>query len=416
MLIKCPSCHARAKISESHEGAKVRCAECGRVFVARPAGAKGTMTSGSNNGLLLGALVGVVVLIVVVAIVRSSDEPPVTAKEPEAPVEVAPPAPLDYGWNAPLVQEVVGWHHAAAQGRREVLTAALHPDLLWESEHRLEDGMVDPAAPTFASLPAHERIQNVERWVDGLIAPQDEGSDLVANWTPYDGEIALQTDSEALVRLAVRPRSGGVENRWIEWKLASHDGHMKAYAWSRWLSADEKKAASRQKGYEVVTLSDGSRVHEREPEPLEHLDDTPEALRKEIDTLIATMLDLELTKEAARAQRRLVEIGKPAIPALLTRMYETPADTEPDRIRLNLLDQSLQRITGQSFGYAPGESGSVAGTTEERRNSSIRQWFAWWYKNQKRFEGLKEKDSDGLEELIELTPQEKAWLERHKDD
>ena len=28
---------------------------------------------------------------------------------------------------------------------------------------------------------------------------------------------------------------------------------------------------------------------------------------------------------------------------------------------VNLIDQALQRITGQQFGYAPGESGSVAG-------------------------------------------------------
>lgn len=414
MLIKCPSCHARAKIAESHEGAKVRCAECGRVFVARPAGAKGTVSGGSNNGLLLGGLVGVIALVVVVAIVRSSDEPPVTAKEPEAPA-APPPAPLEYGWKAPLVQEVVGWHAAAATGNRAVLTAALNPDLLWEGENRLEDGLVDPAAPTFAALPAHERLAHVERWVDALVAGEGEADDLVAHWVPYDGEITLQTDTEALVRLALRPRAGGVENRWIEWKLAEHDGRLKAYAWARWLSEDERKAAKRDKGYEVVTLSDGSRVHEREPEPLEHLEDTPEPLRQEIDGLIATMLDLDLTKEAARAQARLVAIGKPAIPPLLTKMYETPADTEHDRIRLNLLDQALQSITGQSFGYAPGESGSVAGTTEERRDSSIRQWFAWWYKNQKRFEVRKE-DSSGLEALIELTPEEKAWLERHKDD
>jgi hypothetical protein len=129
---------------------------------------------------------------------------------------------------------------------------------------------------------------------------------------------------------------------------------------------------------------------------------------------VATMLDLELTKESSRAQRELVDIGRPAIPILLTKFYETPVDTEENRIRCNLIDQALQRITGQQFGYAPGESGSVAGTTEERRDSSIRQWFAWWYKNQNKFTAKKTKDA--LEGLIELTEEEQQWLERHKDE
>jgi hypothetical protein len=136
-------------------------------------------------------------------------------------------------------------------------------------------------------------------------------------------------------------------------------------------------------------------------------------LRTKIDELVATSLDLDLTKESSRAQRELVTLGRPAIPILLTKLYETPADTEENRIRCNIVDQTLQRITGQAFGYAPGESGSVAGTTEERRQSSIKQWFAWWYENQRKF--TEKKTSDGLEGKIELTEQEQRWLERNKD-
>jgi hypothetical protein len=186
---------------------------------------------------------------------------------------------------------------------------------------------------------------------------------------------------------------------------------MKAWKWERWLSPDELKAAKKKKGYEVKTLSDGSVVHEREPAPLGHLEDTPEEVRKEIDALLATMLDLELTKEGARARRRLVEIGRPSIPPLLTKFFEIPADSEENRIRCNMIDQALSDITGQHFGYAPGEAGTAAGTTEERRASSIKQWFAWWYKNEKRF--TVKKVEDGLDGLIELDAKEKAWLERN---
>ena len=60
------------------------------------------------------------------------------------------------------------------------------------------------------------------------------------------------------------------------------------------------------------------------------------------------------------------------------------------------------------------QSGSAAGTTEERRTSAIKQWFAWWYRNEDKFDKKDESD-DGLEGLIELTEKEERWLERHKD-
>lgn len=407
MLIQCPSCHARAQIPDSQEGAKVRC-ECGRIYVARGKGSKGS-SAGPNTGLIIGGFVGVVALVVVIFVARGADgDAPVAKAAPEA--APAPPPVLDFGWNSPLVKDVVAIHAAARAGERERLKGLLHAGRVWEREHTSPEGERDPAVPAFAALPPHERVDAQDRWVRELIEGADK--ELVADWLPYDGLVVHQEDEEALVRVAVRPHAGGIENRWVEWRLAKEDGRYKAWSWARWLSPDEEKAAKRKKGYEVVTLSDGSLVHERPPEPLPHLDDTPPELRTRIDTLVATMLDLELTKEAARARRELVEIGRPAIPILLTKLFETPADTEENRIRCGLVDQALQGITGQQFGYAPGEAGSAAGTTEERRQSSIKQWFAWWHKNQKRFE--EKKTSDGLEGLIELTEEEKRWLERNK--
>ena len=39
MFIECPSCHARAQLPDSKEGAKVRCSECSSVYEALPGGA-----------------------------------------------------------------------------------------------------------------------------------------------------------------------------------------------------------------------------------------------------------------------------------------------------------------------------------------------------------------------------------------
>lgn len=274
MRIQCPSCQARANLSEGHEGAKVRCTECGRVYVARPKGNKLAQRN-RNQGLLIAGLAGGFALIGLVFLARARLEPPVgQAAAVEVPaLEVAPPARLD-------------------------------------------------------------------------------------------------ANSEL---------------------------------------ASEKRA----QGYEVVTLSNGSLVFERPPEPLGHLADTPSDLAERIDRCLETMLDLELTQESARAQRELVELGRPALPVLLTRLVELSADTEANRIRRNLIDQALQDITGQHFEPAPGATASAAGTTEERRRRSIRQWFTWWYKSQEKF--TTKPTGAALEGLIQVSEEEQRWLERNQD-
>jgi hypothetical protein len=39
MLTQCPSCQVRARLPDEHEGTRVRCSECGALFVARRSGA-----------------------------------------------------------------------------------------------------------------------------------------------------------------------------------------------------------------------------------------------------------------------------------------------------------------------------------------------------------------------------------------
>lgn len=430
MLIQCPACHARARIPESQEGAKVRCGECGRIFVAGMSGGRqrGGSSSG-NQGLWIGLGAGGVALLFIVYLMTRGGEPKppvVTDKPEEVPVE----EPIDLGYDGKIVQAAVRFHRAAQSLDSVSVRTAMHGPGIYAWKKGLEKRAA-AEKPDEVEITDEERIgweaefdvmQNVDQlgllaqWTDHLLTGEEQP--FFAEWNPYGGEVQSLTDDVAVVHLEVTAReAGNFEKRTYEWKLVEFHDDWRVCSWERWFSPAELAAArkKRGRGYEQVTLSDGSKVREREPEPLDHLEDTPPELRERIDSLIATMIDLDLTREASRAREELVQIGRPAIPRLLTKLWEIPLDTEDQSIQVNQVVVALRDITGQYHGYEPQELiGSAAGTTRERRLSSVKQWFAWWYIYKKSF--TEKEETDALEGMIELTDEEKAWLERNKDD
>ncbi len=391
MLIQCPACHARAKIPDSKEGAKVRCGECGRVFVASPAGERGARGAGQQAGLWIAlAVVGVLALVVAIAMNLKSAPAPATSQAAAKPAAAAA-GELQAG--DPVAAAVALFE--AVQAQAAGLEEELDAPRIWARE-QAENGGAARSHEEFALAAGGERGAVLERAKASLLS--GPGQALVAGWKPFGGELVEQSESEATVRVGAMAEDGSGRRSFSEWRLARAGGRWKAWSWKPAPAAAASAAAApatATQGIERVTLSDGSRVFEREPEPLGHLESTAPELRERIDALYANLIDLSLTRESAQAARDLADLGKPAIPILLTGLYEIPLDTPEQAIQVNLIDQVLRGITGQSFGYDPQLLVGRGKFGEERRKSAIRQWFAWWHANQDTFE-TRRADSDEL--------------------
>jgi len=417
MLIECPSCRSRAELPDSKAGARVRCGECGRVYVAATRGGRRTRVTGPNMGLLGGLAAGILVLMVVLFIVnQSGDEAEAARVVTSEPREKTGQEADGLGWNAPAVQAAAAVHAAVQAHDDGRLESLLHGPRLWAADESVtRGGEVDPEG--WRILPLAQRREHVALWIARF--KQGEESELLSGWSAFDGRVLRVNGDHATVRLSLSPAEGGAAQRYVDWQLAKDKDRWKVYAYERWLSPGEiRKEEVRvereieEGAVEKVTLSDGTEVFEREPEPLEHLETTPPDLRKRIDGLYAKLINLDLTTEASAAKRELVTIGKPAIPILLTGLYEIPIDNERDAIKVNILNQTLANITGNTFGYKP-QRGEAASLSEEKRQSAIKQWFAWWYRNREAF--VKKQVEDLLEDHIQLTESDRKWLERHKD-
>jgi predicted Zn finger-like uncharacterized protein len=91
MLTQCPSCRARVTLSDGHAGSKVRCSECGRVYLARPEGAPGPLRPRGGTRLLLG--LGATAVLILAAFLALREPGPVAAREPAAAPQVTEQEP-----------------------------------------------------------------------------------------------------------------------------------------------------------------------------------------------------------------------------------------------------------------------------------------------------------------------------------
>lgn len=425
MIIQCPSCGARAKIPESKEGAKVRCAECERVYVARDAASRGSgrgrsRQSSSMMPIAIGG--GAVALLLILLLLKGGggsvevpDEEPVVTAPREAPVD-------DIGWDSALVKRLRKLHDMAYDADE----FGLKNSISWAHVHaRLNRGEADEPL----NLAAYEGLTTDEKdlFRSEVLASlsAQEPANLVGAWKPFDGSVSSVTDDTAVVRLALEPRTKelGDGTRNVEWLLVQRNGKWLVWSWERWLSERELKTEriARKKSYEKKTLSDGSKVIEGEPGPLPYMDSTSQEQRAQIDGLIVSLMDLELpAKQLTQVKAELSLAGKDAIPPLLTKFYELNQagfEDMDDAIRAQLVHSMLGDITGYVTTFSAHEA---LGASKERRDSGVRQWFGWYNRKFKRFEArtpeAEPEEADPLEaELLEgMSERERRDYERQK--
>ena len=322
---------------------------------------------------------------------------------------------------------VRGLYEAAKSGNRTRLVNRIAGAQILERELAAAavegyEGPPPSSDVAWADLKGFQRTPLLEAWADSMMDASDPNAPV--NWTPYDGGVQSQSGAEYVLHISCTPAGGGSQAKVFEWIMIREGATIRAASWGEYIDPEtiKREFNKRKKGIEKVTLSDGSRVFERQPEPLDHLEGTAPELITEMEALFATIINLDLTTEIGDAKDRLEEIGKPAIPMLLTGLYEIPLDTEDQARQVQNIVDTLRRITGNFFGFEPLLLvGSSMGTTEERRTSSIKQWFAWWYTKGKKFEvaekvdvlgevlgGISKEDQDYITRFG--TPEEKEWL------
>ncbi len=378
MIITCPSCKAQAQIPDNKEGAKVRCGECDRVYKALSGGRRAATSKDKDLTLYFIPGGAALVLLLLFLVVRGSGKEKVI--EVEEPKKVFVKKETPKGWKAPAVQEAVKLHKMAFEQNRLLLRAQLHGGLLLE-KNPLKEGQ------TVADFKVLTSTQQTEV-LDAAVADIMDGG-LVVEWDPFDGHVVPpeswatnMPEDTVVVRLDVAPRDkeAGLDNRHVEWHFIKTGVAFKAYGWQPWVDPEEKKKVAKTRKFTQTTLSDGSQVVEGVIRDIPYMEETPQELQDQVEALIDELIDPE--SRPFKVRKALEEIGKPAIPGLLTRMANIPFEPGENAIALNLIHLTLGDITGHIATFRVSE---LMGATKERQESGLKQWFGWYDRKFKRF-------------------------------
>lgn len=415
MQIQCTSCGAQAQIPDSKEGAKVRCASCDHVYVARRPGSKGPKKEDPTKYFIIG---GVLIVAAIVITMASSGGDP--APPPVKEITKLPPKVVidDMSWDSPAVKLVRELHTAAATENRAKLLEAIDGEAAYadwrgreiaaneeaiaeatEANVNIGEGVEPQPVPEPRSIPAWEELELADRnifvagLVDGMVLKDDENH--LSAWQPFSGSVVSMIEDTAVIRVMVSRIVGDQgESRTVEWRLVDRrspgapDARWRAAGWNRYFTPEELAAARRKKHKKTTkrTLADGSFVIEGEIRVIPYEPDVPQAERDRIDKLIRDLVDPESRPKVITASRAdLVAAGKPAIAPLLSYIATTvPIDTEEEAIKLGLIHGVLTDMTGYLTTYKPAIQ---LGSTEERMDSGLKQWFGWYDRKYKKFTG-----------------------------
>lgn len=386
--IYCPQCAAHYRIPETSVDSKVQCTQCKRTFFAKTTAGKRTKAP-DNTKVYVGFGVGVLVFIIGLVVLSSDNNKP--RPEPEPSVTRTGPSPLELEqrqreeqikrWinyvaasdligigrmsNMPALATALGvpGELEGAAFDNDFLKRATQDDcmrLLFEMDcTAVEAQIAEVGADSGSGI-----LYMVAKTGD-TVYDKKAGAQITVEWRMVNGTLQVNSCVIKVPPVIRGRRSGGSRIK------PSAD-----------VEAPEVK--------EITLGGEKVKVRESPPVPLGHLAGTTPAQQAEIDELVSQLVysaDPEspgyLFGRTTNALDKIVimqEDGKerkPAIPRLLNALNDFYPDVMANNDKIKQVTRALLQLTGMQFAYDfRGDQPSK----KPARESSIRQWFAWWWR------------------------------------
>ncbi len=413
--LKCPRCDKGIRVEE--DVAAVRCPNCKTLLnlgASRKSSERAVTRDKNDNSTALKIMAGVVGVAIFIAILASlsDDEPKVVKKKKRddsyASSYLGSTVPMDLTEISSVIPERIGRTLMMAMAQDD--PDAIEPLILWtelfetlakennwDEERRyanvddagkskMRDGyLMALMDPDYVQIIQDRLMSELE---DGIDTPMtDAGVDWCnVRYVIYDKftdpwlEIILKTK---LLPGRDPKTEAANPSAWRVYGIKHHQHKaIKGKAKKRGskdfgarLGKNPKKKRTRRTGPKGPPQADLAAIP--------WLEGTSPTMQAKLNELIKAALDNMNPKASNVARSDLANVGKAAIPGLLTSLSVMNHKDDAEQI-LNawVLVQVLREMTGEHFGYGPqttsGARGSLTQATPEERVIAVRRWFGWW--------------------------------------
>lgn len=378
----CPNCGTQYRIPQEKLDDSLKCANCGRVFVPTASSQRGLARKSSATPFVVGGGVLVGAIVIGIMIANSGGSTPAPVK----PVAAAP----ETGMNNPRVRDVAEWVEALQKDNEfKIKQTSDWPELARFLGVGKDTPPADLSTAVLGELRSGPRsaFLRVAELTSASIKPDQAAAP--SGWV----------EVHVIVRKPEEKKKYQRDTGEYRVSFRAADGRFVIIGWEAMYEPPLKPPpdpnleravthAILGKAKDVERTLDGKTFTAREAElkALPHLDGTPPEQQREIDEAVAHIVDLEgPPAQSNRAMDKLRRIGKPAVPRLLNQMFEIVSTTKLDSrdalLQLRRLEQSLEQLSGNRFGFDPSEGVIGNAGREEYRVSALKQWYGWWADN-----------------------------------
>lgn len=380
----CPQCSAQFRIAADALDQKIQCTECHRTFFAKTAVGKPKRQQDYTK-VYVGFGVLAVFMVVTLALINSGGSTPVRNTEPVAEKKTIdrnthPRAQRLKEWairvkNGDKFGIIDGTDMAAMQAQFG-LPAADYANATGQAREAIDDAILN----AFKTHEAARYLRDLDISSASLesIADADAsaGAAILYLSAPPDSK-QYRWNRQCQIKVRFRAEGSANATKVTGWEVLVKPIENN-------LSAGGVHHDKIAKPKEAVSV-DGRKVTESEPCALEHMASATPEMQQKIDKLVDDLLASAnpeapggLRNSTIAKMRMIGDRGREVVPRLLNKMYEFYADPIANNPQLTQLCTAANDITGNRFAYDPRDSGD-AQKDKAARQSSVRQWFAYWY-------------------------------------
>lgn len=381
--MQCPQCGTQYRVTEESLDQKLECASCHRTFFPKAMVGKRAKAQDHTKTYVIFGGVAVAVIASFFLLSSNGDE-----KSKPKPTATADQGSTYTRGTHPRAAQIAAWAQAIAANN--VLVEGTHSDTravaaLFGLPEDATSGDLTQAYQTHEAARFLRELDGRSAMLSTDAAMDDQRGTAIVYLTAKPGDDTYSSKTRGEVEVSFR--MDGTQVKVTGWKVTlppeRNPGKARPAAGKGGQVAAPNTAIAEATVTEITDDAGTRKVKESKVTPVAHWDAASPELRAKADAVVADILrsvtdNMPVLYNKAMKKVETLDDRKATVPRVLNAINDLYADVNANNDKIVPLTKALEAMTGFAANYPKTGTGDAA-KDKTARESSIRQYFAYWY-------------------------------------